>query len=165
MMVPGRGYELTVVYPFLLRLHALCAGISPLGIARRISLRLLDGFVEESGMAPLSVGPIKRDVKRKTLLPAGVPEIFSDIQPPTTLPTPLCWQLLDRIGLSRSGLTSRGASGLRALFSRWHHVRCHDGAVRFSETHKLNLVAELPTIVLLETRGLQLSSVVRGGIG
>lgn len=121
--------------------------------------------VVQPGRYRYSVSPIKRDVKRKTLLPAGVPEIFSDIQPPTTLPTPLCWQLLDRIGLSRSGLTSRGASGPRALFSRWHHVRCHDGAVRFSETHKLNLVAELPTIVLLETRGLQLSSVVRGGIG
>jgi hypothetical protein len=40
-----------------------------------------------------------------------------------------------------------------------------DDAVRFSETHKLNLVAELPTMVLLETRGLQLSSVKRGGIG
>jgi len=66
-----------------------------------------------------------------------VPEIFSDIQPPTTLPTPLCWQLLDRIGLSRSGLTSRGATGPHASFSRWHPVRWHDDAVRFSETHKL----------------------------
>ena len=41
----------------------------------------------------------------------------------------------------------------------------HDGAVRFSETHKLNLVAELPTMVLSETRGLQLCWVMRGGIG
>jgi hypothetical protein len=47
----------------------------------------------------------------------------------------------------------------------WFHVRWPDGAIRFSETHKLTWVAELPTMVLSETRGLQLSWVMRGGIG
>jgi hypothetical protein len=41
----------------------------------------------------------------------------------------------------------------------------HDGAIRFSETHKPDLVAELPTMVLSETRSLQLSWVMRGCIG
>ena len=73
-------------------------------------------------------------------------------------------QLLDRLGLSRSGPISRGATGPRYFFLAGFHV-LDDDAVRFSETHKLTRVAELPTMVLLETRGLQLSSVKRGGIG
>src|SRR5260370_17854994 len=40
----------------------------------------------------------------------------------------------------------------------------HDGAVRFSETYKRNLVAELPTMVLSETRGLQLCWIMRGAV-
>src|SRR6202022_4505805 len=41
---------------------------------------------------------------------------FPASSPPTTLPTPLFWQLLDRLGPSRSGPISRGAMGPRCFF-------------------------------------------------
>jgi hypothetical protein len=41
---------------------------------------------------------------------------FPASSPPTTLPTPLFLQLLDRSGLSRSGPISRGAMGPRCYF-------------------------------------------------
>src|ERR1700730_8589232 len=62
---------------------------------------------------------------------------FPTSSPPTTLPTPLYGQLLDRFGLSRSGPIRRGAAGHRCFFLAGVSCRCHDGAIQISETHKL----------------------------
>jgi len=96
---------------------------------------LLNGLIQPF-QQPERVVLLKGMSSEKHFSPPEWPEYFFDIQPPAPVAT-FVLQRLDRFVPVRSGPRGRGATGLGCSLVPVVSCSLRDGAIRFSETHKL----------------------------